>query len=400
MIMNNHCDFRARVLAQLGAGTGEIEELLQYNENVFDQSRVLSYEFPMPDEPFVKTWEQYAAEVRQSGTISVLSQYLIELRFPVCSGISCTNEYRSATRQGIDSWGLSSATGLQLRSPEQCQVVLHQTMAGRIPLIVAPLREDFVTLVQAFGKHNEPVAIPDSMGALMVSGYNNWHRIRMLWKAMGSDRASESMQSERFQYLQQHKDQYQDRFIILSRGPYSGVLAQDLDISDGEWEDLSFAIRREHECTHYITRRLFSSMRNNLLDELIADFNGITYASGRFQADWLLRCFGLESFPHYRIGGRLENYRGDPRLSDGAFALLQIILKRATDNLERFYFNHADEFRRLELRPVLLMTLVSFTAEELASDQAGTLLSERLCFLSNKVLNGGPSPSVDRGRPD
>jgi len=67
-------------------------------------------------------------------------------------------------------------------------------------------------------------------------------------------------------------------------------------------------------------------MRNNLLDEVIADYFGITAACGRFRADWLLRFFGLESYPRYRAGGRLEHYRGDPPLSDAAFLVLQRLL--------------------------------------------------------------------------
>jgi len=385
--MNNNSDFRAQVLSQLGAADGEVEELLRYNENIFDQSQALSYDFPLADELFVKTWEQYAAEVRESGTINVLAQYLVELRFPVSSGISTTNDYRSTTRRGRDPRESAIGSGLQLRAPEQCQVMLHQTIAGRIPLIIAPVREDFLTLVQALAKHNEPVFIPDSMGALMVAGYNNWHRIHILAQELDWDWDSEASRSEYFQYLEQHKDQYQDRFIILSVGQYSGVPACDLGLSKAEWEELSFVIRREHECTHYATRRIFSSMRNNVLDELIADFNGIIHACGSFHGDWLLRFFGLEAFPNYRKGGRLENYRGDPPLSEGAFVLLQVILKRAIENLERFYINYADELQRPELRPVLLMTLSSFTAEELASDQACMLLSKRFHELGKKVSN-------------
>jgi hypothetical protein len=385
--MNNNSDFRARVLAQLGAAGDETVELLRYNENIFDQSQALSYDFPLADEPFVKTWEQYVAEVRDNGTISVLAQYLVELRFPICSGMSSTKDYRSATRRGTDSRESSIASGLRLQSPGQCRVMLHQTIAGRIPLIIAPLREDFVTLVQALAMHNEPILIPDSMGALMVSGHNNWHRIQMLAQDLDWDLRSERSRSECFQYLEQHKDLYQDRFIILSEGPYSGVPARDLNLSNDEWDKLSFVIRREHECTHYATRRIFSSMRNNLLDELIADVNGIIAASGCFRGNWLLRFFGLESFPNYREGGRLENYLGDPCLSEGAFALLQVILKRAIENLELFYCNCANELRRPELRPVLLMTLAGFTAEELASDEAFMLLSKRFRALRTKFSN-------------
>jgi hypothetical protein len=52
----------------------------------------------------------------------------------------------------------------------------------------------------------------------------------------------------------------------------------------------------------YFTRRVFGSMRNNMLDELIADYIGIIEAMGTYQADWFLRFVGLEDFPMVRGG--------------------------------------------------------------------------------------------------
>ena len=89
--------------------------------------------------------------------------------------------------------------------------------------------------------------------------------------------------------------------------------AADLGLAEAEWREMSLVIRREHECAHYFTRRLFGSMRNNLLDELIADYAGLVAATGRFRADWFLRFIGLEEFPRYRPGGRLDLYRGSRR---------------------------------------------------------------------------------------
>ncbi|MDT3702963.1 MAG: hypothetical protein ROZ36_07965 [Thermincola sp.] len=132
------------------------------------------------------------------------------------------------------------------------------------------------------------------------------------------------------------KELYQDKFIILSDGPYSAVPAESLGLSEEEWRRLSLIIRREHECTHYFTRRLFSAMRNNLLDELIADYMGIVSAVGSFRADWFLRFVGLEHYPQYRTGARLENYRGDPPLSDGAFKILWTLVKLAAERLEAY----------------------------------------------------------------
>lgn len=80
-------------------------------------------------------------------------------------------------------------------------------------------------------------------------------------------------------------ERLQIRFIILSDGFYSAVQASELGLSSEEWKEASLIIRREHEYAHYFTRRVFSSMRNNMLDELIADYMGITQAMGTYRAE-------------------------------------------------------------------------------------------------------------------
>jgi len=128
------------------------------------------------------------------------------------------------------------------------------------------------------------------------------------------------------------------------------------------------SIRLEHECTHYFTRRLFGSMRNNLLDELIADYRGITYANGRYRADWCLWFLGLESFPEYRAGGRLENYRGDPALSAAAMQVLASLVVSAARNLEQYDHDSARELKEPTQQARLLIALTRLSLEELAAD--------------------------------
>jgi hypothetical protein len=183
----------------------------------------------------------------------------------------------------------------------------------------------------------------------MVSGYNNWGRIRGLLR-----------QGEEFARITPHRELYQDRFILLSDGPYSAVPAAQLGLGEAAWREMSLVIRPEHECTHYFTRRLFGSMRNNLLDELIADYAGITAALGRFRADWCLRF----------LSARLEIYRGKPPLSEGAFRILSALLKAAAENLEGFETD-LDQ-------PARIAALASLRLEDLASPEAGALLENAL----------------------
>jgi len=124
-------------------------------------------------------------------------------------------------------------------------------------------------------------------------------------------------------------------------------------------------------------------MRNNLLDELIADFAGITAANGRFRSDWLLHFLGLESFPLYREGGRLQNYRGDPALSEGAFTILGSLVRQAALNLERFDAQRMPAADRGQDQLAMLLTLTGMTLEELASGEANRLLRDRLANCLN-----------------
>ena len=347
--MDARTEVRAEILKSLGAGNPEIEELLRYNRNVFDRGTLAGMEFPLPDEPFVRTWKQYESAVRAAGTIRVLDRYLVQLRFKVREGMSQDASYIAATREGAD---IAPAEGLQLRSPETAQVVLHPTPAGHIPLLIVTDRHDFELLIQALAKKIEPVPIPRSMGASILAGYRNWDRVRQL-----------SLKGDPGVFAD--KSNYQDRFIILSNSYYSGVSPADVNVSEQEWKKLSLIIRREHECAHYFTRRVFSSMRNNLIDEIIADYCGIVGASGRFRPDWMLRFLGLEAFPHYRAGARLENYRGDPPLSEGAFRILQMLVKRVIDNLRALDITRDLEPSEIQLRA--LLGLSAFTLEELAA---------------------------------
>ncbi|MEW6357123.1 MAG: hypothetical protein AB1696_12410 [Planctomycetota bacterium] len=374
---------RSKVIASYCRDKSVIEELLAYNRNVFDHSNVaFPLDLPLPDEAFIQVWEEYAADAERQGVFNALKIRLVQLRFPIRKGISKTENYRAATRQGDPTNAMPEATGLALHRPDRLQLVIHQSLCGRVPLLIAGDRRDFVSLVHALTCRNEPEPVPDSQGASTVSGFNNWDRVRRLrqkWeKENPADRSDEAWQFA-FQWeIIPNKDLYQDRFILLSDGPYSAVPAKEMGLADEEWRRLSLLIRRGHECLHYLTKRLFKSMQNHLLDEIIADYMGIVGAVGDYRADWFLRFVGLDRFPKYRPGGRLENYRGDPPLSDAAFAVLQALVSDAARNLEEFDRRHPDK----EHKPLVAVTLTYFTLEELAAEGAADRLSDRFAKIA------------------
>ncbi|MBW4450421.1 MAG: hypothetical protein KME38_27230 [Spirirestis rafaelensis WJT71-NPBG6] len=387
--MSNQQEFRRSVLASYGASASQTEEVLAYNQNLFSHKCLKhALKFPLAPEAHVTVWEEYAFAARVMGAFEALKQCLVQFRFPILAGISQTEAYRFATRKGVPVDNIPEATGLILTLPEKLQLIIHQSLAGAIPVLLAGNREDFVTLVQALTMQNEPKLVPASMGACMVAGFNNWDRIRrdrQQWSAKNSGNCSESSWAAEFQRIIPQKTLYQDRFIILSDGFYSDVSAIDMGLSELEWQRLSLTIRLEHECTHYFTRRLFGSMRNNMLDELIADYRGIVAATGYYRADWFLRFVGLESFPHYREGGRMQNYRGQPPLCDRAFKILQALVKAAAENLQRFDTDYASELRDINIQPLMLIALTYLTLEELASKEANFRIQQTLEELQKTI---------------
>ena len=317
---------RAAVLRSFGAREADVDALLAYTENPFD----LSGPLVLDDEPFVSAWEDYLAASASEGVFSVLQRALVQLRFPIREGLSETEAYRAATRRGdlaaLGHDGLFEG-GLRLAAPERLRLELRATPAGRIPVLTAPVREDFVALVRALSQRNAPAPLPESMGALMVSGYNNWDRVaryRRAWEAEGSGRWADA-----FRALIPQKHRYQDRLILLSEGPYSGVPSARLGLDDAAWIRTSHAIRREHECAHYYCRRALGAMRTNLHDELIADVYGLVVGAGAYRGDWLRAFFGIGRPDR---SGRLWNYM--PGLADPAQTTLSRVLEAALDAMD------------------------------------------------------------------
>jgi len=371
---------RMRVLRSFGASDSAAQELLAYNENRFRSALPpgTGTGLPLADEPFVEAWQGYAREAAARGVFPMLRDKLVQLRFPIRAGIGNEERYLAAAEYGE----LPAITGqglmLELDRPELLELHLHPTPAGAIPIIVCRERGDFVKLVQALSMRNEPKSVPAAQGACIVTGYANWDRIRQYrakWEGANGMTASEAEWRDHFRtQVLPNPALYRDRFILLTDGPYSAVPAADIGFSDREWRELSLAIRREHECAHYFTCRVYGSMRNRMLDELIADYAGIRAACGRYRADWFLRFVGLEDELAYRPGGRMEHYLGDPPIGEEAFRVLQRIVRKAARNLETFdrSLGHAISVY------AVIGALTCFTLEELASDEAADRLRDHL----------------------
>jgi len=277
---------RADALRRFGAADADLDALLAYTASPFD----LSGPERLDDEPFVAAWQGYLDAAAPRGVFPVLQQALVQLRFPVREGLRETATYQAATRQGdLSALGTDGRLdgGLRLAEPDALRLELHPTPAGRIPVLTAPVRSDFEALVHALTRRNDPVPLPASMGALMVSGYTNWDRVARYREQWADGRVDAPTWSDAFRQLVPQKDLYQDRFILLSEGPYSGVPAARLGLEEDAWIRLSHVIRREHECAHYYCRRALGAMRTNAFDEFIADAAGVLAAGAPDPAAWM-----------------------------------------------------------------------------------------------------------------
>lgn len=368
--MAEDLDKRRARLEQLGATGSVAAELLAYDTRFIDTAQFADVPpLPLEDEPHIAAWEVYASDAKVVGPPAALAKRFPQLRFPVARGMSENETYRAATRKGnFPPDDAPEATGVQFVSPGGITLTIRDTIAGRIPIIVAEERADFELLVQAFTDRNEPNPVPASMGACIVTGLNNWDRVHARKRAWqeANPTAPDSDWSAEFKKMIPEKHLYQDRFIILSSGYYSGVSPEAAGIDAAEWKELSIAVRREHESVHYFTHRILGAMRNNLLDETIADYAALVSVFGRYRPDLARHFFGLENFPAYRPGGRLENYIGS--LGSEAFGVLQRIVAKAIENLGRF--DARESTRPDGRRPLaeIVIAIGSMTLDELAAD--------------------------------
>jgi hypothetical protein len=368
-------------LRRHGAQGAVLDELAAYCTHPYAADRQPPA-FPLPDEPHIERWRLYADEARRDGAFPALRRRFVQLRVPIQAGVSADDAYRAATRKGhAEEADRKFTPGLALEDPAGLQFELLPTIAGSVPVLTPSTRVDFERLVRAFTERNEPAPVPASMGACIVTGLNNWDRIaayREAWARRQADGDSDAAWNDEFARLVPQKALYQDRFIILSRGPYSKVGAGDARMDEGEWLARSLVIRREHELTHYFTYRVFGLLRSHASDELLADFVGLVRAFGTYRGDLARLVLGLERFPAFRPGGRLEGYRGTPPLSDEAFAMLTRVVHAAVANLEAVAAAEAARLSDLGELARLTYALSTFPLDELAEDGFVAKVKRRL----------------------
>ena len=181
--------------------------------------------------------------------------------------------------------------------------VFLDTPAGEVRAVTLHDRRDFETALNCIGNKTRTAEIPATQGASILDGVISWpkinaHQEEYLKKADDWD--------EEFARFTADKKNYTEALILLSYGPYSAVPAEAAGLTEEEWNRYSDTIRRYHECTHFVCRRLYPDQINAIWDELAADAAGITAAFGHYDLALAERFLGIRG-EHY-TKGRLENY--------------------------------------------------------------------------------------------
>ena len=235
--------------------------------------------------------------------IKILAARYPQLSLPIVENARQTPEYKDAVLCGepVD------------REPafhfsEDDRLSLESTPAGSIEVLSLANREDFVHAYRALACRCEPAAVPDSVGAVTVSGLINWEKIRRheeeYLSAGGSD------WDEEFQKFTSVKSNYLDTMILLSSGNYSNVPAAKLGLNEQDWKEKSYIIRKYHELTHFVCRTRYPDDIEAIRDEVVADMIGLIKAFGEYDTELAKTFLGIEG-ETYREGGRLAHYAGD-----------------------------------------------------------------------------------------
>ncbi len=184
------------------------------------------------------------------------------------------------------------------------------TPAGSVRVVTLYEREDFELFLQIVAHRCEKKEIPKTQGASILDGVINWRRIEARQEAFFKEEAEKGVTDPdwgaEFKSFTSDKRNYLDALILLSVGPYSAISAERAGFTEEEWLRLSNDIRKFHECTHFVCRRLYREKIEPIWDELAADAVGLYAAFGKYDIRLAELFLGIEEGRY--VGGRLENY--------------------------------------------------------------------------------------------
>jgi hypothetical protein len=357
------------------------EELKTYLSNNFKSKKTIP---TFESETGIEYWEHLAKKNTEDILLfDELKNCYPQLNLPIELGIEKKEEYRDVVLKGKTE-NIKLPSVLRLNDSKNITLRISESIAGKIPILTVPDKEDFIKILQCLLYKNNPKPVPQSMGAVLINGLNNWQKIANLRSDWLASRTVDDWKRGFYLNILPKYNLYKDKLIIISTKPYSNVSAKQLGLNESLWLSYSISIREEHECTHLYTLKKFGLASNNLHDELIADYIGIVKTIGKYNKSWMFMFMGVENYPKYRQGARLENYLSDDKLSKDDFIKLIEIVKMAIENISIFdesagkLQSNIDQTCRID-------ALCETSLEELSSTNGASLLIDNY----NKRLQKG-----------
>ena len=232
--------------------------------------------------------------------IETLAKRFPQLYLKPEKGVSQSELYRAIVRKGNRYEGSLS----HFATSPQDSLTVEKTPAGEVTVVFLANRDDFECFYRIMACRCEPVEVPPTMGACYISGIHDWSRIHAhmaAYRESGGD--DPSGEFARFTAVPSN---YKQTLLLLSDGPYSAVPAERTHYDSETWLRLSREIRKYHELTHFVCRKLFPEKKNPIWDELLADCMGLLFATGEYSVPLAQSFLGIENGVY--VGGRLENY--------------------------------------------------------------------------------------------
>lgn len=225
-----------------------------------------------------------------------------------------TDDYRSIVLKG----DRPETTDLSHFASDPRDKAEHiETPAGEALVVTLYDRHDFEFFIRCMmaAKDGPEKAVPATMGASTLVAFN-WPRINAHKEKFFREQHEAGVSfpdwAAEFRRFREVKENYMDSFIVLSRGPYSNTSAEaasealGVSLGEGEWTEKSDDIRKYHELTHFVCRKLFPERIDAVWDELVADAAGIFAALGGYSRRLEELFLGIEDGKY--TGGRLGNY--------------------------------------------------------------------------------------------
>ena len=246
--------------------------------------------------------ENTAKSLKGQSALEALAKRYPQLYVAPAEGAQ--DAHRLAAGQGIAPEG---ATLSHFESSPLDELREVDTPAGSIEVLFLERRNDFETLLQIIGHKSSPVPIARTVGAITYRGIPDWVKVADACAAYlasgGDDWGAE------FARLAKEPGAFRGELVVISKGPYSNVPADETPYTPDEWVRISREIRLHHECAHVVCRRTMPDDVLPVWDEVTADVVGLLSATGHYDAALASRFLGIseEGFSD----GRLVEYLND-----------------------------------------------------------------------------------------